>query len=160
MTSVLRQLHRLLLQSETLLLMALFLSLIVITVVQIVMRNFFASGIIWAESYVRFSVLWIAMLGAMVASRDGQHLNIDVLVNKLPANWRRLARRLTAFFTAIVCSVIAWHSLAFVRQEYEFGGIAFGAVPNWLCEAIIPLAFSIIACRYLLASVLHDSHSD
>lgn len=156
---ILHKIHRFLLNTETLILIALFISLVVLAVVQILLRNVFASGILWAESYVRIIVLWIAMLGAMIASRDDQHICIDVLVDKLPRRLRNIARRVSHLMTSVICFITAWYSLKFVREEYDYGGIAFGIVPNWLCEAIIPFAFMIIACRYLIAATLPDSRS-
>ncbi len=156
--SVLHRFHSLLLKAETFILVGLFLSLIVLSVVQILLRNVFASGIIWAESYVRITVLWIAMIGAMIASRDDQHIAIDVLRKRLPRMFRTVAERLTALFTSVIGFVMAWYSLQLVIQEYEFGGIAFGIVPNWVCEAIIPFAFVVIAARYLIAAI--SSRSD
>ncbi|WP_305907042.1 TRAP transporter small permease [Methylomarinum sp. Ch1-1] len=157
--TALRNIRRWLLNGETFILVALFISLMLVAVTQIVMRNFFASGIIWAESFVRIAVLWIALIGAMIASRDGQHISIDVVVKKLPAGIRPIAQRLSALFTSAVCYVMTWHSLQFVLQEYRYGGIAFAAVPNWLCEAIIPIAFLIISLRYTISIVLPNSLS-
>ena len=44
--------------------------------------------------------------------------------------------------------LIAWHSARFVYSEYEYGTIAFAAVPAWLSASIIPLSFFLIAVRY------------
>lgn len=159
-SSLFTSLHRFLLRTETFVLVALFLSLIILAVVQILLRNAFASGLIWAESYVRISVLWIAMIGAMIASRSDQHIAIDVAVKKLPKIIRTIAKRVTGLFTSGVCFIMAWYSLQLVMQEYEYGGYAFGAVPNWSCEAIIPFAFFVIALRYLVAVILPHSEMD
>ncbi len=156
--TIFSKIHRLWLKSETFVLVLLFLSLIVIAVAQIVMRNIFSSGIIWAESYVRVSVLWLAMIGAMIASRDGRHICIDAMVRKFPRSVQQVARRITALFTAIICLVITWYSLEFIVQEYQYGGIAFAFVPNWVCEAIIPFAFIVIAVRYLVVALRSVTH--
>ena len=44
-------------------------SILVMALIQIVLRNVFDSGLLWAESFLRILVLWIAILGAMVATR-------------------------------------------------------------------------------------------
>lgn len=158
--SFLTRVHRFLLKTETGILVVLFLSLIILAVVQILLRNVFASGLIWAESYVRISVLWIAMIGAMIASRDDRHIAIDVAVKKLPKTFRAIAKRLTGLFSSVVCFIMAWYSLQLVLQEYQYGGYAFGGVPNWACEAIIPFAFTIIAFRYLIFGILPRPDGD
>ncbi len=150
----LKTFYRLLLKTETGLLVGLLSMMIVIAVIQIVMRNFMGAGLLWAESLLRIIVLWLALLGAMVASRNHQHIAIDVLVNKLPEQLRRFVMRLTRTITAGICFVVAWYSLKFVIDEYQYGGIAFGIIPHWLCEAIIPISLFIMAIRYLVSAVL------
>lgn len=151
--SFLAHIHRFLLRTETAILVGLFLSLIILAVVQIFLRNALAGGIIWAESYVRISVLWIAMIGAMIASRDNRHICIDVVVKKSSPVFRAIAKHLTDLFTSAICFIMAWYSFRLVVDEFEYGGVAFGVVPNWLCEAVIPFAFVVIALRYLIAGL-------
>ena len=54
-------------------------SMIGIAAFQVVLRNFFDSGLYWGDSAVRVMVLWVAMLGAMVASRKDEHIRIDLV---------------------------------------------------------------------------------
>ncbi len=154
----LKRIHRFLLNTETVLLVLLLLSMIVLAVVQILMRNFLGGGLVWVESFVRILVLWLALLGAMVASRQNQHIAIDVLVKKLPKQLQIYAMRFSSLFTALICFAIAWHSLVFVQEEYDYGAETFGNVPIWLCESIIPFAFFIIALRYFFAALLMNRH--
>jgi hypothetical protein len=42
-------------------------------------------------------------------------------------------------------------------QEYQYGGSAFADIPNWLCQAIIPFALTVIALRYAVAAFLHSN---
>jgi len=58
-------------------------------------------------------------------------------------------------FTAFICMIVAYYSLLFVQMEFADGGTAFAQVPNWLCEAIIPFAFTVIALRYFLLSFVN-----
>ncbi len=152
----LKKFHQLLLKTEAGLLIGLLLLMIVIAVIQIVMRNFMGAGLIWAESLLRITVLWLALLGAMVASRNDEHIAIDVLVNKLPQKFRGKVVRFTRAVTAFICFIIAWFGLKFVLDEYEYGGIAFGIIPHWLCEAIIPFSFCIMAIRYAISALFID----
>jgi TRAP-type C4-dicarboxylate transport system permease small subunit len=145
--------YKLLLKTETGLLVTLLITMIIMAVIQIIMRNFFSSGIIWADSFVRIAVLWLALLGAMVVSRSGKHIAIDLLSQILSKNTQAIVKRITDGFTAIVCFIVMHYSFEFVKLEYEDGGLAFANVPNWLCESIIPFAFLIIGLRYLCSTL-------
>jgi len=152
--------HQLLLKTEAFVLVILFVAMVIISVVQIIMRNFLGSGLIWAEPLTRIIVLWITLIGAMVASRRNQHIAIDVVVKKLSDRFRMITMCINRVFTAAICFIVAWYSLQFVLEEYQYGGIAFANIPNWICEAVIPVAFFVIALRYLTTSILVSQQSD
>ena len=114
------------------------LAMLCIALVQIILRNGFDSGMLWAESFSRVLVLWIAMLGAMVATRDNNHISIDAVSRFMPLRWRSGMSMLTLLIAAIVCAVVAWFSLEFVLFEYEDQTIAFASVPNWVCQIYCP----------------------
>ncbi len=138
---------------EDLILISLLLIMIFMAVFQIFLRNFFDSGVFWADALVRVLVLWIGLVGAMVASRDNNHITIDIISRFLPFRIKKAASRITSIFTAIVCGIMAWVSLRFVRFEMQDGLTAFANVPAWLCEMIIPIAFTIICIRYVIFSI-------
>ncbi|MGR9099332.1 MAG: TRAP transporter small permease [Gammaproteobacteria bacterium] len=147
------RIYRFLLCAETTLLSVLLISMMVIAVTQIVLRNFFDAGILWGESYVRIAVLWLTLIGAMIASRRDKHISIDIVDKALSKKYRVWVKRMVNLFTAGVCSIMAWYSYLFVKIEYEDAGKAFADIPNWVCEAVIPAAFVIIAVRYAIAAV-------
>lgn len=155
MMPLIHKLYQGLLKIETGLLITLLLSLILIAVVQIIMRNVFDSGLFWAESYIRISVLWMALLGAMIGSRHHEHLAIDVFIHKLNEKHRAIIERITHSFSGVLCFIITYHSGLFVQSEYQDGGIAFAGIPNWACELIIPITFFVIGGRYLIAAIFN-----
>ncbi|MCK5838003.1 MAG: TRAP transporter small permease, partial [Desulfobacula sp.] len=69
---------------EDSILIGLLLSMICMAVLQIVMRNLFDSGILWGDELIRVLVLWIGLIGAMIASRNNHHISIDVISRYLP----------------------------------------------------------------------------
>ena len=142
-----------LLAAETFLLLFFLLGAILLASTQILLRNFFDSGIFWADSALRILVLWIGMTGAMFASRNKKHIRIDILSHYLPEKLRDNIWRVTELITAIVCGITAYYSIQFIQYEYEDGLIAFANVPVWLCETIIPFAFIVMALRYFFYAV-------
>ncbi len=150
MTKFLFRIYHALLATETFLLLFFLFAAIFLASTQIFLRNFFDSGIFWADSALRVLVLWIGMIGAMFASRHKEHIRIDVLSHYLPVNIRNNIWRVTELITAGVCGVVVFYSIEFIQYEYEDGLMAFANVPVWLCEAIIPVAFSVMALRYLV----------
>lgn len=125
-------------------------SMIVLAVSQIVFRNILGEGVVWIDPLLRVLVLWIAMLGAIAATRTDNHIKIDIFTKYLPKKYLLTIKRFIYLITVVLCLLIAWHSLRFVMSEYEYQGIAFAIVPSWITASIIPFGFSVIALRYTL----------
>jgi TRAP-type C4-dicarboxylate transport system permease small subunit len=147
---LIRWLHRL----EDALITGILLMMIVTAVAQIFMRNALDSSVVWIDPLLQHAVLWIGLLGAMIASRKDEHIRIDIASNYLPAHWHRWLVLLVDLFTCSVCLMVAWYSAGFVIEEAEYGGTAFGSVPGWLAQAIIPFGFTVIGVRYAALAVL------
>ncbi|HIF96412.1 MAG TPA: TRAP transporter small permease [Myxococcales bacterium] len=123
-------------------------AMIVLAPLQIFLRNFFDTGIGWADPLLRVLLLWVGLMGAVAASRSDSHIRIDVASRLLPPKVASALGALTGLFTAGVAGLVAWHSWRFVYGEWEFGGTAFSGVPAWMFEVVIPVAFGFIAIRY------------
>ena len=97
--------------------------MILLAASQIIMRNFFNFGFIWTDEMLRMLVLWIAVAGAVAASRSDKHINIAILDRFLPDRLKLAVKIVIHLFTAAVCGVVAWHSVQFVQMSREFGDV-------------------------------------
>ena len=145
---------------ENALLAVLVLILVLLAGAQIVLRDFFDTGIAWADPLMRSLVLWTGMLGALAAVRDDKHIALDVLQRYLPPTAQRVARVVTLGFAAIVSAVMAYYSytmLAIDLAESTQTG-AVSKVPAWLPELILPVAFGLMALRFALRAFAPPAH--
>ena len=99
--------------------------------------------------------LWVGLAGAMVAAREDRQITIDALTRLTGPRARQGIRTLTALFTAVVCLAVTWHAVRLVQEDRLGGMTAFGSVPVWVCELILPIAFLVIGLRYAVATVGH-----
>jgi TRAP-type C4-dicarboxylate transport system permease small subunit len=120
---------------------------------QIVARNFFDFGFIWSDELLRMLVLWIAVAGAVAASRTDKHINIAILDRFLPSRLNDGVKIIIDLFTAGVCAVVTWYAINFVRTSYEYGDVLLGDVPAWLLQLVLPVGFGLISWRYTLFSL-------
>ena len=146
----LKSITRFLNRCEDGLLACLLSAMLILACVQILVRNLFKSGIIWGDPAIRAMVLWIALIGAMAAVRLHKHIAIGILYQRLPQAFKRPVDGVLNLFAAAVCGIVTYFSLKFVHLEYIDGLTAFGRVPVWALESIIPLAFGIMTLRYVL----------
>jgi C4-dicarboxylate transporter DctQ subunit len=152
--NVLLKFHRALLRLEDAVLLFLVATIILLPVLQIFSRVFDWQGLLWANQAVRLGVLWLALTGAMIASRQQQHIRIDLLQHFQHTRWYDWTQRFTHLCTAIICAVIAWYCADLVIADYGYGDKAFVDLPLWVCEVIIPVAFAVIALRFFVAACI------
>jgi len=129
--------------------------LIGLAATQIFLRNVMDTGFVWADELLRLLVLWLALMGAVAASRDDKHIRIDVLSRFLSRKWKLAATALLDLFTALICSVIAWHAAGFVMEAREYEDTLLGGLPAWPFQSILPIAFALIGYRYLIFFFRH-----
>ncbi len=117
---------------------------------QVILRNAFHEGILWADILLRQLVLWVGFLGASLAVRQGRHISISVLPNILPKSWEKPLAVLADLAAGIISAVMAWAAWSFVRIESESGSVLFLDIPVWIFQAVLPYSFCVMAVRYLL----------
>jgi TRAP-type C4-dicarboxylate transport system permease small subunit len=134
------------------------LLLVALAGAQIVLRDFFDTGISWADPLMRNLVLWTGMLGALAAVRDDKHIALDVLQRFLSPVVQKIARIVTLGFAAVVCAVMAWYCLRMVSIELDGSGQP-GLLPAWVPLSILPVAFGLMALRFALRAFAAPAHT-
>lgn len=140
---------------EDALLVLILAAMVLLSATQIILRNLFDGAILWADPMLRVGVLWVGMIGAMVATRSDKQISVDAVSRFLPTRWKARIRVVTDLFTAGVSAVVAWSALRLALDDRAAGVTAVAFVPVWICEAILPVAFGIIALRYVLFAIKH-----
>ena len=137
------------------LLVVLLAGLIVLAGAQIALRNLLHTSLLWADPALRVMVLWVGMIGAVVATRFDKQISVDVVSRFMPGRWKAATRVITDLFTAAVSLALAWHSARLLLADREGGTTVFASVPLWACELVLPLAFGVIGLRYLAYAAAH-----
>lgn len=130
-------------------------AMVILATAQIVMRNLLDAGLPWGDEALRLMVLWVAMLGAVAASRDRRHIVIDALARLLTVPVRNWAALGVDVLSAGVAGTLAWYSLVFVRDSQVYGDLLMNDLPAWPFQSILPVGFALIAWRYAVWSVRH-----
>ncbi|MBT2988926.1 MAG: C4-dicarboxylate ABC transporter permease [gamma proteobacterium symbiont of Ctena orbiculata] len=149
MLITLKRIKQLILIFEDGLMVLLLSATILLAASQIVLRNLFDSGLIWADPTLRIMVLWLALLGAIAATRENRHIRIDILTHRLSKRSQSILSGVNDLFSAIVCAIITWHAVRFVHAEWQDGARLFAELPAWLGEIIIPIGFGVMTLRFL-----------
>ncbi len=134
-------------------LLVVFLSFMIgIAFLQIVLRNLFATGLAWGDPLVRNLVLWIGFVGATIATREGRHINIDLVSQRLSPFGKMAVDVITQCFASSVCCLMTYAALKFIKNEVQMRTVTFLEMPAWVPELILPITFGLMAFRFGLRS--------
>ena len=56
-----------------------------ITFAQVATRYVLGDPLIWSEEAARYLFVWVSMIGAALAIREGGHFGLDLLIRRFPA---------------------------------------------------------------------------
>jgi C4-dicarboxylate transporter DctQ subunit len=122
--------------------------MILIAFLQIVLRNLFATGLSWGDPLVRNLVLWVGFIGAAIATREGKHISIDVVSQWVPARGKIFLEVIIQLFSFIICGLLTFAAVKFIRNEALTGSITFLGIRAWLPELILPVTFGLMTIRF------------
>lgn len=125
------------------------LGLLVMAAAQLLFRVV-GGGPQWLDPLMRSTTFWLALAGALVATREGRQLHIDALSARLSGLLGRAARVLVALFTASVCALLAHAGWTLAVLEREGGSEAFAGIPSWWLLAALPVVFALMALHALV----------
>lgn len=112
---------------------------------QVLNRNFFHIGISWFEELARYSMIYLALLGAEAGLRDGTQLSIVAFTNILKGRVKIIVLIISKILLLVFSSVIFVTTTSLVMGQIKNGQVSPGlgvsmAIPYFA----LPLTFLII----------------
>lgn len=138
---------------ETILVVIFLSAMMILAFLQIFLRNVFTTGLAWGDVIVRNLVLWIGFIGATLATREGKHINIDVISRSLPPSMRIFVEFGIHLFSSFICGLLTYASLKFIKNEAQMGTTTLLGISIWVLEIILPVTFGLMAFRFALYSM-------
>ncbi len=133
-------------------------AIVLLPLAQIVLRMVGHGGFAWGHEVVRTLMLWIAFLGASIATVERRHITIDLVD-------RNLSPRAKAGFNVVVQLValtlvgyLGWIGKLYIETQKEFGDAsAILDIPVWQAQIIIPAALVLIGWHFVVL-IAQDVH--
>jgi TRAP-type C4-dicarboxylate transport system permease small subunit len=152
----LKSLDRALTRAEEIVLITLLSIMVVMSFLQVVLRNVFSSGILWADILLRHILLWLGFLGAAIATSENRHINIDALRRFLSPRIRTIMEVVTDLFAAGICLLLASAAWEFVQGEIADRRTVLEDIPSWYAQIIIPVGFGLLAVHFIIRAILRS----
>ncbi len=120
---------------------------------QVFLRFFFHTGILWGDVAARNLVIWVGFFGAYLATRENKQFRIDVLTRLLPARFRLWLAAVTDVFAAVICYFLLRASITFVDVGFDPDATAFLKIPQTAVAMIVPAGFALILAQFVIRTV-------
>ena len=134
-------------------------AMMMLAFLQVILRNVFSTGFLWADPLLRHLVLWVGFIGASLATQQEKHINIDLFTRFLSQKISNVIHIATNVFAGIVCSFLAHAGWTFFISEQSSKGVllTIGTMefPTWWFQLIIPVGFGLMAFRFFIRTIEH-----
>jgi TRAP-type C4-dicarboxylate transport system permease small subunit len=131
---------------------ALLVIIVALTFWQIVLRQFFNSGMVWSDEISQFCMTWLTLIGSIWATQNNQHLNTGFrLHKKLNKKQIYLIDAILALVIAIITVVVAYQSAIFSLQRWAMESMSLRWLKLGYVYIVLPLVM-LTLCYYYLKS--------
>ena len=127
---------------------------VVINFVNVLGRYVFGTTFISADEVQIYIMVYIAFLGAAVATWRRVHLRMDVLVHRLPKAIQRTLAGAELLLILLLAGFVLYVSVGYVTQMASIDARSQNAgIPMWLPHSAIVIGFGLIAALAVLQIV-------
>jgi len=138
---------------EILLAMALVFA-VALNFANVIGRFLLQTSLIGSEEIQVFILIYIAFLGAAIATWRNEHLRVDVVVLRLPRVARNLLQAGELVVLAVLAGFVAFNSFNYARQMLEIGRKSdMISLPMWIPHGAVSVGFALILVIALLKTI-------
>jgi TRAP-type transport system small permease protein len=126
-----------------------FAVLIAAVSLQVFSRTFMAKSPVWTEELTRFALLYLAALGAGLAYRSGDLVNVDIVAEALPGRAPWIMRLVSAGATAILSLVLIPYAWFYT----SIGALQTSPALGWRMDLIHASILVLLASLFIFSAL-------
>jgi TRAP-type C4-dicarboxylate transport system permease small subunit len=127
----------------------LFLGVFLIVLLQIFMRFFLNSPLIWSEEFARYLFMWVSLIGWIFATRSGAHIRISIIADNLSPSVRKVLDIVNFILTVVFSAILFYYGFIMLQKNIDVPtitlfftyAVVYAAVPF---SSILIIFYSVI----------------
>ena len=124
--------------------MALCVVMLVVAWMHVIKRYVFNDALTWSEEFLRFAIVWYALLSASILYKRNGHLGITIFREMMPEKVQRVLARSVIYFGVLTIVVVTIFGAVLVYNTRSQITPALGISVSWPYAAI-PVSFFLMA---------------
>ncbi|MBP7460331.1 MAG: TRAP transporter small permease subunit [Candidatus Delongbacteria bacterium] len=127
---------------------------ILLLLIQILLRYFFHTGIMWIDPLCRFSLIIFCLFGASLGFRYHEFIGMEILTKFLNPKHQAKVQTIAYIATGLIVIWLIRSAWGFLIQEKLAESTAVLGIPNWILVMVVPIGFCFILIRLILAVII------
>ena len=121
--------------------------IMLIPLAEIVSRKFLGAAIPGSSAYASVLTLWLGMLGAAIAARDGKLLTLATGEFLPKGRVTAVAHVIAGAVGAMIATILMMGAIVLVQSDRLAGDVIAEVTPKWIADLALPVGFGLIAVR-------------
>jgi len=132
----------------------LFFVILSLTIVMVVMRYGFNSGITGGNEVMSYLFIYTTALGAAISIGKREHIKITILIDTLKPLTRRYVNILNYLLIGLINGVMIYYSIPWIRGTGGYESPVL-RMPNWIVQSSIPIGCGLVIV-YCFSHILFE----
>lgn len=116
----------------------------------VVMRYIMNDPQAWVEEVSRYSLIWGVFLGFGLALKHNQHIQVDILYDKLNNTGKLIMNLIATGLSIVFCLIYTYYGYILVENRYTSGMVSLDVgIPMWFVYLILPLSGVLFLLRFI-----------
>lgn len=104
----------------------------------------------WVEEVARYSIIWGTFLGFGLALKHNQHIQVDILFDKLNKPMQFVLNIVATTLSIIFCLIYTYYGFVLVENRYSSGMVSLDVgIPMWVVYLILPISGILFLLRFI-----------
>lgn len=122
----------------------------ILNLTQVGGRYIFSVGFSWTEELMRYSMIWLMMMGSVACIFRAEHMGIEALEAMAPPRWSRFVKSALYSVAAVFCVVIIVYGYPLTLRNAAQTAPASG-IPMSLPYAALPVGAALMLVQIALS---------
>ena len=122
-------------------------AIMIIPLAEIGSRKFLGAAIPGSSAYASVLTLWLGMLGAAIAAREGKLLTLATGEFLPKGRISNIAHVFAGAAGAMIATILMVGAIVVVQSDREAGDVIADSFPKWIADLALPIGFGLIALR-------------
>jgi TRAP-type C4-dicarboxylate transport system permease small subunit len=128
--------------------------MLVVAWMHVIKRYVFNDALTWSEEFLRFAIVWYALLSAGLLHKKNGHLGITIFRDSMPAKLREFLRRVVIYLGTLTVALVAVFGVILTVYSWPQSTPALRISVSWP-YASIPVSFFLMTL-YGFTHILRD----